>query len=325
MRRTRKTAAVMLLVVLSVLPLPAAGIPVFSSAEWLQDAMHWIDTMNQYLQTTKKWIADAERISKTLVAMASGDFNDFMDGMQDIMYTVSDWGITSGIVDNFIDAAAGELGAIQDLYNGTLRSFNDVKKAWEYIEAYEQNMDWSSDGNPLQTMDKWLNNITGMAEGVIDGTGAIADSVSRGFGDLSTQIEGVGNILVSGTILSAELANYPEKINKAAEDARKKLEEYHQALQDGNDAKAEEAKLAYETALQNQRDLVEARNALEEQLRALNEDYNKARGRANENLGRSSALVASMLNRAGMSASLDDYVTNVLYGAEMSTTYSTRL
>ena len=104
MRRISRFAIAVLLAMSMVLPLPAVGFPVFSASEFAQQAAQWIDTMNQYIQQTKKWIEDADRIKNALVAISTLDFNNVMNGVQDILGTASDWNITSGLVDNVLDS-----------------------------------------------------------------------------------------------------------------------------------------------------------------------------------------------------------------------------
>lgn len=295
MRRIKRIAIAMLLAISMALPLPAVGFPVFSATEFAQQAAQWIDTINQYVQQTKKWIEDADRIKNALVAISSGDFNKVMNGVQDILGTVSDWNITSGLVDNVLDSLGDNVGAIQNIVNQGEKAFNQSAKAWSFIEDL-QNLDW---GDPSS----WYDNITGTWRDVLAGVNTTAGGLSQGFGNMGHYFYTLGQLDMSVGLLQE--SDLEEKIKQASDDMKTNLDNYFNALENDNQVAAEQYRTAYENAKESYNSLLAQQEEVKQHIKELNEDYNKAIAGATDNANQASRLLVRLGIRGGVSDTVE--------------------
>ena len=299
MRGIRKSAVLMVLVsCMAVIPLPAVGFPVFSASEFAQQAAQWIDTVNQYVQEAKRWVSEANRLKNQITSINISDWNSWVDTITGSLDIISDWGITSGVLDNILDSSSDTLTSIQRLTNMSIDAYQTGENMhWQMVEKL-QNMDW---GDPSS----WFDNVMEGADTILDFGDYTTQASSAFASGISKSLEEIGTLEMSIELYSA--ADFESKIQEAWDAAQQARQDFKNALDADQQNAAQQYLQEYTDAMNTYNDLVAQRDEKYERLRELNADYNKAMGRKDEDLNKVSSLFLALYGRADLADTREEF------------------
>lgn len=193
-RMKKKIALLLILIALGPASL-WANMPVIDLSAITSGITQFMQTVEQYGRQIKQWQQEYERIMNAAKAIATGDFNQIMNGLQSIASQMSGWNSTNFVMDNFLDSFGDSVGMLQGLVNDASSLGGNLMDSWEMVSKIGSPgssgwdiVDWIGDtagtiGTATQRTGSMLGNYFGDMTDLLNEQIALQEATKTLFGD----------------------------------------------------------------------------------------------------------------------------------------------
>lgn len=290
-----------------------ANYPVIDISAITSGITQFMQTVEQYGRQIKQWQQEYERLLNAAKAISTGDFNQIMNGLQDIAGQMAGWEATNGSWDSFLNSFGDTAGLIQEVGNGGMDLFGSLQDSWAFIESIKD----PSDGWEFMEA---IGDVTGDAATALSSSAALLGDLSGDLTDLLTEAA----VLEAATqdLLGEDgIGGLEEQINDAYQRMYDLQEQLLQAIEDENEVKAHQleasiSSLADQIAVFRQQQDEYARN--HEEIIHREEILRDERNTRMRVIARN---VNTAMRRAELNALADEFSKHIDYSYDGETVY----
>lgn len=307
MRRIRKIGALVLLSFALSAPL-YANMPVIDISAIAEGISQFMTTIEQYNRQIQQWKSEYDKMVKAAKAIATGDFNQIMNGIAQFANQFASWDSTNKYADSFL-RNVGSAAKLTATINDMSQSMGDsLGNAWNWVSSIQSPDDiWEG----LEGASDFIGGVSGSISKNASTIGRYSGKIA----DLGTTISAIGTQLDNGAlgVSDEELEEAEKAYQEAIEAEQNAYKEYQDALRSASDTNDISIKQLEDAYLQKKSE----RESREEQLNKQRETRNEildalydARDKVNERVSEMKSEIVGNMNDDSMTEALNSFQDN---------------